>query len=304
MKKAGTISVYVLLVAGILFFLCMLLMGNVLTIGEKLAQIHVILEYAFYAFVLLLTYFLIIHPVLMILVKPSFSIREFIAKSEAVDYKKCDVIARGLLKSKTLSEPNAEILSSTIRRGGDIKQVLLDIYTTAIPEDMNKIISAAAQRTMISTMIAPNGKLDSLVLFVANIRMIRKLIDSCGYKPTIPQLVKTFINIFATSLLYIGIEDIDLEELIPALGQSLLGAVPGLSYMISAAFQGIGSAVFTLRIGYITRNYLLNGDGAIKGRRSSATKEAFKALPSVIGSVIRIFPQTVQDLVNKTMNLG
>ena len=61
-KKINTF--WILIGIGVIIFILLILVSNVLDVGEKLRKINVYLEYAFYALSAILLYVLIINPII------------------------------------------------------------------------------------------------------------------------------------------------------------------------------------------------------------------------------------------------
>ena len=80
----------------VVFFL--FLVSNVLDVGIKLRTITPWLEYGFYAISALLVYFLIIHPVCVILFSPTFSIKTVLDKPSRKNCKLTKKMAKTVMK--------------------------------------------------------------------------------------------------------------------------------------------------------------------------------------------------------------
>ncbi len=85
MKKTRYIW-YVIGISAILVFVLMLL-SSVLNVGERLRNISIYLEIAFYVFVVLLVFFGIINPIRIIVCSPSLAIATSLDKNDNRTYK-------------------------------------------------------------------------------------------------------------------------------------------------------------------------------------------------------------------------
>ena len=75
MKKKDTTKIFWYLVAiGFALLFILILTSSVLDVGERLRNIHVYVEYAFYGVSVILIYVLILRPIHIIFFSPSFSV--------------------------------------------------------------------------------------------------------------------------------------------------------------------------------------------------------------------------------------
>ena len=185
-----------------------------------------------------------------------------------------------------------------------------------------------AKSVFIVTAVSQNSLFDTLSVLILNYRMIADIILASGFKPTKSQLFKLYVRILSTALFtyftshvfsnngdlmpfnFTDAEDLasaaeseledvdmsnvdmgDLEASDAGFGNTIIQRiktikVPGL--LIDSAAQGCINALLTLRIGFVTKAYLLEGPKAITGLKNkrktkrAAMKSAFKAMPGVI----------------------
>ena len=72
MKKRNIL--WICVAVGLIVFFLLMLISDVIATGEKIRQINVYLEYAFYVLSIILFIVLIVNPIRIILFSPSFSI--------------------------------------------------------------------------------------------------------------------------------------------------------------------------------------------------------------------------------------
>lgn len=157
--------------------------------------------------------------------------------------------------------------------------------------------------------------MDSLAVIGINLRLISDTVRASGFRPTKPQMINLYIKVLTTSLItYITssvltnamdfdptntIDDVpdvatdivDIDGL--DIGNSLvekLRKLPLAGILLDSAIEGTINALMTLRIGYVTKAYLMQGPKALSGIKAKrkvkrqAIKESFKAFPSVIAN--------------------
>ena len=70
-------------------------------------------------------------------------------------------------------------------------------------------------------------------------------------------LAKLTINVFTTALIAEGLENLDLNEVLPTSTINTLGEIPFAKPMLSSITQGISNGLLTLRIGIVTRKFFI-----------------------------------------------
>lgn len=73
-KKDRSRYLFYVIAIGVLILFALILLSSLLDIGEKLRKINPYVEYGFYGLVVILTYLVIIQPIIIILRSPSLSI--------------------------------------------------------------------------------------------------------------------------------------------------------------------------------------------------------------------------------------
>lgn len=342
------------LIIGIfLAILTMLLMGNVITIAEKLGEVcnTVYVEYAFYALILLLAVIFIIRPIMKVHNAPEFpvlAVDDDAKTKELHQFGKrlaanCGYIADpekrrehqiALKKELQLYSADHEQLKQTLSRelalrfDGDKELDVLGINTR---------IKEWGKTVFMVTAISQNGIFDSAAVMVMNYKLIEDIVLASGFRPTRPQMFMLYVRILTTSLISYctsqvftdmdgvapfdiagdsvdttaDVTDVNPEDVLgtsPELDgeDSLTGLlarfkIPGV--IAESALQGAVNALLTLRIGYVTKKFLMEGPEALSGVRNkrAAKREAiisaFKALPGVIAGSASALGKGITGLV-------
>ena len=339
-----------------------LLLGNVIIIGEKIASLsHVAwAEYAFYALILVVFYVVVIRPVVRVHRAPQIPALSIdgewnTAQLVAFGHKladNCNYIPKDkscselrklhqqrlredLERYATSKEELVQIISEELKlriEGGELKETsgphIEDMYSVRIIGINRRIIEWAKSVFMI-TAISQNGKLDTVSVLYMNYKMIEDVIMASGFRPTRQQLFRQYVNILVTSLMtFVASEvfkdmgsvapfgsladqssdaasDIDISDAsvdgadvdLDDIGDTVSGDTGFLSILsnvkipgvvIGSICDGIVNSLMTLRIGYVTRNYLIDGMNSLNGIKAkrkakrAAVKEALKSLPKVV----------------------
>ena len=214
------------------------------------------------------------------------------------NYKLYKKIANNIIKSGVLSEEENNLLKDSLGKYEDLKIALNTIYNGSLKKEINKCIINNAKTVMISTAICPNGKMDFITTISVNLKMIKEIVVMCGFRPNFKNLAKLSVNIAGTAFIAEGLEDMNIEELLPNSVTNTIGEIPLIKPLVSGITQGIANALLTVRIGVVCRKYLFKeGNEITKNEiRKSALKEAIKMLPIVTKDVIAMFPGKMAKL--------
>ena len=337
-----------------------LLLGNIIIIGEKIASLSQVAwaEYAFYTLILVVFYAVVIRPVVRVHRAPQIPALSIdgewnIAQLVAFGHKladNCNYIPKDkscpelrklhqqrlredLERYATSKEELVQIISKELKlriEGGELKETsgprIEDMYSVRIIGINRRIIEWAKSVFMI-TAISQNGKLDTVSVLYMNYKMIEDVIVASGFRPTRQQLFRQYVNILVTSLMTFVVSevfkdmgsvapfgsladqssdaasDIDISDAsvdaadvdLDDIGDTVSGDTGFLSILsnvkipgvvIGSICDGIVNSLMTLRIGYVTRNYLIDGMNSLNGikrkAKRAAVKEALKSLPKVV----------------------
>lgn len=301
-KKDTTKYFWYAIAIGFILLFILILMSSVLDVGDRLRAIHPYVEYGFYGLAFLLVYFLIIRPVHIVLFSPAFSVETTLdqpSRKNALVYRK---VAKRLLADKDLPEGEVVRLQDGLNSNSeDLKLALSHVFSHHIKKKMNQVIKRNAKTVMISTAISQNGRLDFFTVIVVNIKMIKELVVMCGFRPSYKNLSKLTVNVFTTALIAEGLENMDINDVLPTSTLNTLGDIPFIRPMLSSVTQGISNALLTLRIGIVTRKFLFSDSNEISKEkiRHGALLEAAGMLPSVLAEAFMILPRKIANLFKK-----
>jgi hypothetical protein len=93
-------KLWILIGIGSFFVITLLVVSNIIEVGERLRNIHQYVEYAFYGVSVILAYVLIINPLRIILFAPTFSVDALLDEDKR--YKIYKNAAKNMLKNDSL----------------------------------------------------------------------------------------------------------------------------------------------------------------------------------------------------------
>lgn len=206
-----------LIIGIILAILTMMLMGNVITIAEKLGEVchTVYVEYAFYILILLLAVIFIVRPIFRVHNAPEFPVLAVDDEARIKDLQNfgkrlasnCGYIGDEekraehqmlLRRELQLYSADHQQLKSVLEREislrfeGDKELDVLGINTR---------IKEWGKTVFMVTAISQNGIFDSAAVMVMNYKLIEDLVIASGFRPTRPQMFKLYVRVLTTALI-------------------------------------------------------------------------------------------------------
>lgn len=300
MKKSKSRIIWYVIASGCLLLFLLIIISSVLNVGTRLREISSILEYVFYALIVVIFFFAIVNPIIIILRSPSLAIATTLDPTDSrvvAIYKK---VAKNIVKNNNLPE-DQKLLLTKYNNKNELLLNLQFVFEQSVKGELNKIILHDAKIVMISTAISQSARMDMISAFTVNLKMIKELVVKCGFRPSMKNLSKLTVNVFGTALIAEGLENLSLDDILPQNATNMLANVPFVKPLMESVVQGIANSLMTIRIGIITRKYLFT-DGAVVTKeeiRRQALKESMKMIPLVIAETITFFPKRVVRFFSK-----
>ncbi len=290
---------YIMIGIGLFIVFLFILVSHVINVGERLRGFNPYAEYSFYGVALLLFFILVLNPLRIILVAPTFQI-------EALDdeeknrrvYKRS---AKTVLKSKHITEGERNRLKMALHHEEDLEVALKGVFEGSIKDDVDGIIKRYAKTALVTTAISQNGNLDMLAVIFTNFRMIKAIVERSGFRPGYVRLAKLSISVAIIAMVAEGLEDVDINEALPSRVGETIKDIPVVRSMTNSVFQGISNGMLTARIGIVTRRYLFQENQLKNPReiRLAAFKESFRLMPSIVSEGLASFPKNVMSFMAK-----
>src|SRR5690554_359933 len=225
---------------GSLLLVLMMIIASIMQIGEQLKSVHEYAPYVFYALAFLLVYILIIRPVMIILFSPSFSIDTTLDKNPKREYRIYKRVAKRILEQKDLPDGMRDNLKDSMHDPFLLRDALNNVYNKHMKKKLNKVIRQHAKTVMVSTAISQNGRLDFITVIVVNVKMIKEIVVLCGFRPSYRNLAKLVVNVFVTALVAEGLENINLNDILPTSTMKMLGEIPLIKPIIRSEERRVG----------------------------------------------------------------
>jgi Domain of unknown function (DUF697) len=172
----------------------------------------------------------------------------------------------------------------------------LEVALETLDQDADAVVTEAASAVFLSTAVLQSGRLDVLVVFAAQTRLIWKIAHVYYQRPSLRDFVQLYANVASTAFIAAGIEDIDVDVLVGTIFGSTVAAIPGMHLLASSVLSGSANAFLTLRVGMITKEYCrCTTQVEKKGLRRAATMKAAKLLGSIVSDGTRKLTRATLD---------
>ena len=263
------------------------LVGNIITIGDKAAQIHPWVGWGFYIVLGLFVLRFIVWPTLKFLFTPEMKGDE----RDRIDEMESDEL-KSYIKKMSLTQQERDLFATA---EGDLEGVKMILKKR--DEEATKLIRKAALNVFIVTGISQNGSFDIITAFGMNLQMINRIVNLRHRRPSFTQLLELYVVIIASTLI-ISLTDNILDEIDTS---ELFGSVAGglAKTLVSSSINGAMNAYMTLRIGKMTMKYLELGSKNFKQNRSKIRREvrrsAIKEIPAIAKSGLESISSAVKS---------
>ena len=275
------------------------ILGNVITIGEKFTTVFGVpyFEYAFYLLLAglfaYLVYYAILEPMRRIHNAPEFPVLAVEDKEEGVTddaYRKrlvsfgekiCDNCY--YLKPAQRNQHQAELKSELARlnTAQDIEQIkaFLDKEIKQRYKAVDGQILKYGSKVFIITAISSSSMIDTLATMGLNYRMISDIVRASGFRPK-------DIDVTDVEIPDVDASCVDYSQYVKNLN------IPGVP--LGPLADGFANAVMTIAIGYIAKDYLQKGSKELKGAKGRRVK--LKAKMKALGQVPRLLMEVPEQI--------
>ena len=282
MKKRKNNPWTIVLLISLISLFVMGLVSNAISIGERLRNIHAYLEIAFYFLLLLVLLIGIVYPIVGVFMAPVFSLDKLRDTNGNARQKWCRRLVSNLIDNVELTEQEQEQVKGYLKLGDETDDRLIEFYDRKIAPQIDHEIFDTAKKVLIVTAVSQNSMYDMISMASANFSLIKRITEICGFRPNNVQIMRIYVNVFSMTVLAGALEELNIEELVPMVTEGAAGKALGL--VAASAAQGVFNALTTLRIGVITKHYLLDADVSQtrKELRRKSYKEAFVILRNLL----------------------
>ncbi len=141
-----------------------------------------------------------------------------------------------------------------------IKQNLSELFSGSVKKSAKEVIFKCSMKSALYSALSQESKIDSALVAVVNLQMIKDIVFLYGFRPSDSRLVKIFAAVVRNSLVAYGLGGLKIGNGIArtvgdaAKGIPFLGTV--ISTLVDSSVQGLTNGTLTAVIGYQTIKYL------------------------------------------------
>ena len=250
---------------GIIVFTCLLL------VVLRIFEIHQIAGYVSIAPAVAVFVLFYVVPLVKIHNLPSFQTQvdhRNVRAAKAHNRKVREELADGMIQFASETDnigwyDEARIGKLAIARhendNDGLRLALTEIFDTDVRAASERLIRTAATRVGLFTALSQSDKIDTAIVAMYELNLIKDLLYLYGFRPSEPRLWRIYAAVVRNSLIAYGasastpaiLHNIT-ESMAPSLG--ILGGI--LSTIVGSASQGIINGALTVVIGTQTKHYL------------------------------------------------
>lgn len=205
-----------LIIAIFLGIVGILLLGNIITIGDKLGQLtHVYVEYAFYGVILILLLIYVVRPIVKVHRAPEFpalSVDESWNVAQLKHFAKRLAKSCGYIQDAERRKAHQQELIAAIKAGGDNSDEIRSIVANEVAlrldgskemgvMGINNRIKEWGKTVFLVTAVSQNSKFDTVAVLIMNYKLISDIVLATGFKPTKQQMFKLYVRVLTTALI-------------------------------------------------------------------------------------------------------
>ena len=260
--------------ASLALVVVILLAGNVIVIGDKLAAASPVFAWIFYGLLAAALCWLVVIPTCRILFAKPFPKLSVDNAAEDTPELRAELKSFARSLADNLGDLPAEEAAA---RRGELLAQLDRFYDLAelrgiIQGELDRRFAKAqehihqwAKTVFLVTTVSQVGRIDAITSLVINCRMIADVIRCSGYRPTWGQLGRQYARILATSLFSYYLSDtLDKVEVDPEMLH--------LKALSNRLVDGTANTLLSLRIGHVTLAYLREGAQALSGKSGAKVR--------------------------------
>lgn len=262
-------------VVAIALLLLLALIGSIVSLGNQLSSIHLVLGIAYYAAILVLIVIGVAYPIARTIGHPIVCLYELKTGSGRKREKHLRLTIESLQRADLPPDTKARLAE----RPDDIAaDECIALFKSTLEPAIDRRIKDAAKASFVTTSISQAPAFDMISIMAIDFRMIRGIVEDCGYRPSTPALLWLYVRSMKATLIAGGLEEMDLEEIVALIGGN--AALTASSVVLSSAAQGAANAFLTVRVGVITKALLFseNAPADMRELRRKSYGEALKFL--------------------------
>ena len=242
-RKKKYVSVIIPAVS-LFLLLFLFLLSGLISLGQQLNSVSTILAWLYGLIVLACLGAGIIWPIVSVWRRPIFSMYMLRYRDGRARFYWCRKLTDNLKKNTELTNEETAQLEDFLKQGNQADDLLIEFFTEKFSPVIDSEIKSAAKTAFVTTAISQTAFYDMFSMLSVNLHLIRTIVESCGYRPSGASLLGLYVRILKATFLAGGLEEMDLEELLPLVTGNAAMKLPGLVF--ASAAQGTVNAFMTM----------------------------------------------------------
>lgn len=165
-----------------------------------------------------------------------------------------------------------------------IKKNLTALYNGSVKKSAKQLIFKASLKSAMYSALSQTSKVDSALVVLVNLQLIKDLIFLYGFRPSDAKLVKIFVRVIQNALISYGLGGMQIgNSVVKTMGDAVKG-IPILGTAIAAivdsSVQGLTNGTLTTVIGFQALRYMNDEyklQNILDGIEIAETQEELKA---------------------------
>ena len=141
-----------------------------------------------------------------------------------------------------------------------IKTNLTALYNGSVKKSAKQLIFKASLKSAMYSALSQTSKVDSALVVLVNIQLIKDLVFLYGFRPSDTKLAKIFVRVIRNALIAYGLGGMQLgNSVVRTMGDAVKG-IPilgtAIAVLVDSSVQGLTNGTLTTVIGFQTLKYL------------------------------------------------
>ena len=164
-----------------------------------------------------------------------------------------------------------------------IKNNLTALYNGSVKKSAKQLIFKASMKSAMYSALSQTSKIDSALVVLVNLQLIKDLVYLYGFRPSDAKLAKIFIRVIQNALIAYGLGGMQIgNSVVRTMGDAVKG-IPilgsAIAVLVDSSVQGLTNGTLTTVIGfqtlrYMTKEYRLQN--ILDGIEVAETQEEFQ----------------------------
>lgn len=153
-------------------------------------------------------------------------------------------------------------LAIASKRGDEaaLKQNLSLLYAGSVKRSAHDLIMRNALKSATYSAVSQTSLVDSALVIVVNLQLIKDLVFLYGFRPSDGKLMKIFGRVLKNSLVAYGLSSMQIGNTVVRSMGDVVKGIPilgsAIASLVDSSVQGLSNGVLTAVIGFQTINYL------------------------------------------------